>query len=139
MSIIIALILSLFSVFFTKIADFIHMAGDIFKRIEDLLTYKCMTRAELARCSGVSEGTIRNWKRTEPQACMLAKIAAVLEVSIDYLVNGKNFVPPTLKLPLDEVELLNGYQVLNTEDKAEVLGIIELKSKKYMKSEYRKV
>lgn len=74
MSIIISLILSFFSVFFTKIADFIRMVGDIFKRIDDLLAYKCMTRAELARCSGVSEGTIRNWKRTEPQACMLAKI-----------------------------------------------------------------
>lgn len=116
------------------------MSKEIFKRIEDLLDYKCMTRADLSRATGINESTIRNWRNgAEPIASALSKVAAVLEVSIDYLVNGKNFVPPTLKLPLDEVELLNGYQVLNTEDKAEVLGIIELKSKKYMKSEYRQV
>lgn len=70
----------------------------VFERIEEELDRKGMTRAELSRLSGVDESTIRNWKKTEPKAVTLDKVARALGVPLSYLVTGeRGEAAPTLR------------------------------------------
>lgn len=70
----------------------------VFERIESELDRKGMTRAELSRLSEVDESTIRNWKKTEPKAVMLNRVAKALGVPLSYLVTGERApAPPALR------------------------------------------
>jgi len=61
----------------------------LFERIESEIEKRGMNRSELSRISGIGESTIRNWKKTEPKARMLHDVAKALNLSMEYLLTGK--------------------------------------------------
>ena len=61
----------------------------LFERIESEIEKRGMNRSELSRISGIGESTIRNWKKTEPKARMLHEVAKALNLSMEYLLTGK--------------------------------------------------
>lgn len=61
-----------------------------FDRIKDLCDKHGITIAELERRANVGNGTIRRWGDTLPAGDKLQRVAKILNVSIDYLVNGGN-------------------------------------------------
>lgn len=68
------------------------------------LSYKDMTVKELAFASGVNKRTIDQYLSAAakmPSAENAVKIAAVLGVSVEYLVTGKNPAPQTQATDMD--------------------------------------
>ena len=65
------------------------MENNILGRIKKLIEIKKITVAELERETGIGNGVIRQWNKSSPTAEKLKKVAQVLGVTIDYLVNGK--------------------------------------------------
>lgn len=60
-------------------------------RIKELRSKKKWTQAELAKKLNVSQQTIGSWEvgRAEPSSDALSTLAKLFEVSVDYLLNGK--------------------------------------------------
>ncbi|NLY76084.1 MAG: helix-turn-helix transcriptional regulator [Firmicutes bacterium] len=63
------------------------------ERIKYLRNKMGLTQEELAKFLSCPRGTINNWEidRSEPDSKMLGKIANFFDVSLDYLITGKNF------------------------------------------------
>ena len=66
-----------------------------------LLDEKGLKNADVARATGISNMTLSDWKRgkTVPKADKMQKIAEYLNVSVDYLMTGKEvgFIIETAK------------------------------------------
>lgn len=62
----------------------------ILDRIKNLITEKKITVAELERRADLGNGTIRKWDTSLPSADKIQKVARILGVTIDYLINGEN-------------------------------------------------
>lgn len=85
------------------------------KRLQDLLLENNMTQKELARKLNVNRGSVSNWvtDRRFPDQNMLIKISEEFNVTIDYLIKGKED-----KEDIKEAkELYKKYIKLNTKDK----------------------
>jgi transcriptional regulator with XRE-family HTH domain len=94
------------------------------KRIHDRREAKKISQSQLAKLVGITPATIWNWetKGTHPRPETLAKVAAVLEVSEDFLSSAqeeKTYAPPTRKGSVPkvienakaEISELTGYDV----------------------------
>ena len=66
-----------------------------------LLDEKGLKNADVARATGISNMTLSDWKRgkTVPKSDKMQKIAEYLNVSVDYLMTGKDvkFITETAK------------------------------------------
>ena len=90
------------------------------ENLKSELQYKGMTVRELAELSGVNKQTIDNYLSTHnsiPSADAAVKIAKVLEVSVEYLLTGKDSSPasvsryaPEVRKIADQVQVLNPYE-----------------------------
>ena len=60
----------------------------ILERIKQLVIQKNITIAELERRTDIGNGVIRRWDVGLPSGDKLQRVAKVLGVTIDYLVNG---------------------------------------------------
>lgn len=63
------------------------------ENLKDELSYKGMSSKELANLTGISQGSISNYLKENssiPSADVAVKIANALNVSVEYLVSGKN-------------------------------------------------
>lgn len=62
--------------------------------------------AEVARCAGVAKSTLSDWKsgKSNPKQDKLAKIAKYFEVSVEYLMTGKE-PQPTFAVEMAEIDL----------------------------------
>ena len=58
----------------------------LFRRISEICAKKNLNVSELERRCGFANASIRKWKKSSPSAENLAKVADVLEVSVDYLL-----------------------------------------------------
>ena len=72
----------------------------LYGRIKEVSSSKSMTIAELERLAGISNGQIRRWDTSSPKVENLAKVAKVLNVSVDYLL-GKEDESSSVKVPVD--------------------------------------
>ena len=62
------------------------------ENFKDELSYKGMSSKELSNITGISQGSISNYlkeKSSIPSADVAVKIAKALNVSVEYLVTGK--------------------------------------------------
>lgn len=88
------------------------------KRLEFLLKIRNIKRAEVSRRTGIPDSTIRQWiKGSVPNIDAVSKIAEVLEVTTDFLINGSvstegRLEPSHLYLVDDEKALLEVYRAL---------------------------
>ena len=63
---------------------------NILERIKILKEKKRISIAELERRSNLGNGTIRRWDTSLPSAEKLQRVAKILGVTMDYLVNGED-------------------------------------------------
>lgn len=88
------------------------------ENLKDELKYQDIRVKELAEKSGVSKRVIDHYlaeKYTEPQAVNAVKIAAVLGVSVEYLVTGRDSSVP-LHIRPKVAELVRDANRLGDED-----------------------
>ena len=109
-------------------------------RINEQLNYLGFSRADMCRFTGISESTIRNWIRgTSPQAEMLFKVARFLNVSLEYLITGKNPPPKSEKEEKNyDSEFLDLFNSLPECEQTEIKEIVKLKCRKCAVSQTRK-
>jgi len=64
---------------------------DTIELILNLIKKNKLTQKELADIIGISQGNLTDWKnkRSKPSAKVLQKIATYFNVSVDYLLTGK--------------------------------------------------
>ena len=88
-------------------------ASSIIDRIKSICEIKDLENV------GISAQVISNWKSRNsiPKADDLYKISKFLNVSMEYLLTGKDFEN---KLADDELELLTNYRLLQDHDKSMV-------------------
>lgn len=76
-----------------------------------LLDEKGLKNADVARATGISNMTLSDWKRGKsvPKADKMRKIAEYLNVSVDYLMTGKEvkFITETAKKDVLLTEMSN--------------------------------
>ena len=90
------------------------------ENLKSELQYKNLTVRELADKSGVNKQTIDNYLSTHnsmPSADAAVKIARVLEVSVEYLVTGKDSSPasvsryaPEVRKIADQAQAMSPYE-----------------------------
>jgi len=97
--------------------------ANVVARIGHEIDKKGLKRTDLYKI--VPSGTLSNWKNLDqgPSAYTLYKVAVFLNVSVDYLLTGKD----SSGLSQDENDLMVKYRQLDQKDKIEIIGIIDLK------------
>lgn len=99
----------------------------MFERIRELRIEKGFSMNALAIKIGVSDAAISNWENgvNEPKANYIVKLANVLDVSTDYLLNRTDdvgVVEVHSELTPDQQELLDLYNRMSYRDKNQLLG-----------------
>lgn len=61
----------------------------LFERIENIRKEKGISQGRLEKELGFSNGSVSKWKNSTPTTERLQKVADYFEVSLDYLINGK--------------------------------------------------
>lgn len=64
------------------------MISIIYENVKALCDKKGMSIRALEQKAGIANGTIGKWREFVPTVETIGKVAAVLHVSIDYLVKG---------------------------------------------------
>lgn len=61
------------------------------ERIKDLMNEERISQAELARSVGISQSAVCNWLngKKEPSIDSLWRLADFFDVSVDYIIGGK--------------------------------------------------
>lgn len=103
-----------------------NMTGKEFSnRIDFLLKQKNQTRKVLTEDLGIASSTISGWsasKQTIPRADVVEKIANYFNVSIDWLVTGKE----KDGLTHEEADFIYKLRQLQEKDKNTVIGLLEM-------------
>lgn len=99
----------------------------ISQRIFEELKKQGKKQKDLAVYIGLSTSAVSDWKKkgTNPAAENLSIIADFLNISIEYLLTGKEKSSPTFELNADEHELLQYFKKLSDKSKGIVLGRAE--------------
>lgn len=63
---------------------------DIVSRIKKLAKEKNLTLAEIGQTTGIGETAIYRWDVSKPNVYNVAKVAKLLDVTIEFLLYGKN-------------------------------------------------
>lgn len=106
-------------------------------RIKELKKKKNITNAQLSEKSGVPYGTINKilaGETSEPSVNAIAKIAAAMNVSVDYIVNGKVDSSAELNLTGAEKLYIKKYKKIDERGKEIIRCIIDEEYKQTMKS-----
>lgn len=106
------------------------------KTIERILTIaesKNIKQADIAKAIGKGTAQITNWKnrQTDPPAEYLPIIANLLNVSIEYLITGKENTPAVPTIQEDEQLLLTYYNRCSQDGKSRIMEQAEFISQKY--------
>ena len=93
-------------------------------RIRQLAKKKKMSLPDLEKALGFGSSTISHWNKAIPGIDKLLLVSDYLEVSIDYLVRGYDFVPngPASE---SEYDLIEYYRKLNEDGKTNLLNYIQ--------------
>ena len=93
-------------------------------RIRQLAKKKKMSLPDLEKALGFGSSTISHWNKAIPGIDKLLLVSDYLEVSLDYLVRGFDFVPNS---PASEVEyeLIEMYRQLNQEGQRKLQSYAE--------------
>ncbi len=83
----------------------------ILERIKNLISDKKITIAELERRADLGNGTIRKWDTSLPSADKIQKVAKILGVTIDYLINGENEMDSKVITLARKAKQLNNEQI----------------------------
>ena len=97
---------------------------DILDRISYLLKANNKEQKDLTKFLGIKSVAFSEWKSGKSKSFRkyLIEIAEFLNVSIDYLVYGKEIKSLTEQLSEDEQELIDSFKELSTFNKGKVIG-----------------
>lgn len=98
----------------------------IIERILTIAEEKGIKQIEIAKKIEKDTSIITNWRKRNcnPPAEYLPQIAELLNVSISYLLTGKE---ENTTFTHDEINLIEKYRRLNANDKSEIKDIIQMK------------
>lgn len=109
---------------------------DFLKRVLEELDFLNASKADIARFLNVRKSTVYSWfeRDTIPAADTALKIADFLNVSLEYLVTGKNPPPKTENEEKNyDSEFLDLFNSLPECEQTEIKEIVKLKCKKWAK------
>lgn len=92
------------------------------ERIKSLAEQLNMTFASIERDTGLGRGTIRKWDTNCPSSDKLLKVANLLNVTVDFLLTGRE---ASLSLSKEDEEWLSLIHELPPEVRAEFKGEIK--------------
>lgn len=113
------------------------MMNGFLLRLENELNFLNQTKADLARFLEIRKSTVYSWweRDTIPAADTALKISRFLNVSLEYLITGKNPPPKTEKEEKNyDSEFLDLFNSLPECEQTEIKEIVKLKCKKWAKS-----
>lgn len=79
----------------------------VYERIESLRKSTGLSQGKLEKELGFSNGSVSKWKTSTPTSERLQKLADYFDVTVDYLMNGKEETPEAKKPTLSNNEELN--------------------------------
>jgi hypothetical protein len=96
----------------------------IWQRLDDEAkrTKKALNQA--ASSTGISSGTMSDWKNSFPRVDLLASVVKFYDSSLDYVVFGEI---QGNAISVEENSLFTRFRQLDSRDQADVLGIVEMK------------
>ena len=94
---------------------------DIVQNINHYIENTGYTLTELERICGFPKSSLRKWSENIPSISKVAKVAEVLNVSLDSLYYGKE-KSPSADLSEDRQRLLEMYDLLSDMERGEILG-----------------
>ena len=98
------------------------------KRLKGIMTYREITAQELAEKSGVKQGTINNYLMNDPREPGIYKtmrIAEALDVSMEYLVTGREKTGASI-ISNDVEGLVHDFSLLTRAQKDAVMQMTRL-------------
>ena len=99
----------------------------VFEQIKKLAKSRDIAMKDLALKLGFSENLFYTWKKTNPKAADLAKVADYFHVSVDYLLGREEQTAPQFSPELldaiDNAEVFSG-QLLDDHDKEIIKGLL---------------
>jgi transcriptional regulator with XRE-family HTH domain len=87
---------------------------------------------QAAQSTGISSGTISDWRNSFPVVDKLASVAEFYDISLDFIVFGKQ---NKINLSAKEEDLIKCLRQLDSRDQDDVLGNVEMKLKKAKKGD----
>lgn len=99
---------------------------NIVQRIRRLCSDKGITLAELERTTGIANGTISKWEKSDPKAKTVKAVADFFKVSTDYLLEGCNVKAVPIEEDLDTMLLARGIRDLSPERRELLEKFIEM-------------
>lgn len=107
--------------------------SEISSRIDNALTQKQITRAELSRQTGIPVTTIKSWiSGAIPNAEAAYKVAQYLGVTVEWLVTGTASEQPVIEKYSDqERELIDIFRHLDERDKNAVITLAQSLESQY--------
>lgn len=94
---------------------------DIVQNINQCITNTPYTLTELERICGFPKSSMRKWSENIPSISKVAKVAEVLNVSLDCLYYGKE-KNSSSELSEEERELLTIFNLVSEREKGELIG-----------------
>lgn len=94
-------------------------------RIQTVAKEKGLSIKALEKEIGLGNGTIRRWTEKSPQCDKLVMVANYLQVSLDWLVYGKEHGD----LTLEEQELISAYRTAPEPMKAAARKLLDMENK----------
>ena len=107
------------------------------ENLKSELAYKDMLVKELAIKAGISRHTLDNYLNVRehlPTIDVAVKIAQALDVSVEYLVTGKESPQASTPMTHETIKLVQNYNLLNEDDRRIVTEHIQLLMKYRRKS-----
>ena len=107
---------------------------DFWNRVEEELNFQGKTKKELAIITGIKEHTLHKGfeRKSSPSADTALKIAKVLNVSIEYLITGKDPEKAQTDMRIDtEIKaMITKMNKFSPEEKQVIFDMVEVLSKK---------
>lgn len=94
---------------------------DIVQNINRYIENTTYTLTELERICGFPKSSMRKWSENIPSISKVAKVAEVLNISLDCLYYGKEKSSPS-ELSKEEQELLQIFNSVSEREKGELIG-----------------
>ena len=115
---------------------------ELYERIQKVLRFRDMSQAEVCRLTGLSSAKVSqvvSGKTSDPRISTIVPIAKALDVSLDYLVFGKQASSPFIGE--EQEELNDRFESLNDRGRARLLEEAEMmtRSEMFAKSEDNQV
>lgn len=104
------------------------------ERVKSELSYKGWILKELAAQTGISKRTLDSYldsREVMPSADQAVKIAKALQVTVEYLVTGKDSHKEAPMSP-DARKLMELFSILDERDKQTVMNLVESLSDRYV-------